>query len=146
MATFQISDEVLAASGRGCRVCISSERTDPADTMLFHKTTHRPLYARAFEQTVHDGFDDVIFLNQREELTEGAISNIFIVKDMADGLLRLRCAACCPASFAAHLLETRLDIAERVLTLNDLPFCRGHLSCQRGPRFAARVEIDWTQS
>ena len=63
------------------RVCLAAERTDPADRMLYHKTTHRPLYAHAFEQAARDGFDDALFLNLRGEVTEGAISNIFIEKD-----------------------------------------------------------------
>jgi para-aminobenzoate synthetase/4-amino-4-deoxychorismate lyase len=63
------------------RVCFASQRTDPSDRMLFHKTTHRPLYAAAFQAATGAGFDDVLFLNLRGEVTEGAISNLFIQKD-----------------------------------------------------------------
>jgi para-aminobenzoate synthetase/4-amino-4-deoxychorismate lyase len=60
------------------RVTISSVRTDPADPFLFHKTTHRPLYAQEFEAAARAGFDDVLFFNLRGELTEGAISNVLL--------------------------------------------------------------------
>jgi para-aminobenzoate synthetase/4-amino-4-deoxychorismate lyase len=87
--------------------------------MLFHKTTHRPLYALEYLEAQRDGFDDVLFLNQRGEVTEGAISNIFVEKDgrwstppVASGLLA--------GVFRRHLLELRPEIEERVLFLYDL--------------------------
>lgn len=119
---FAISDEILPASRTHpatVRVRIAAERTDPADAMLFHKTTHRPLYARAFEQAVKEGCADALFFNLRGELTEGAISNVFVEKDgrwftppVACGLLA--------GVYRQHLLATRPEIEERVLTCDDL--------------------------
>jgi para-aminobenzoate synthetase/4-amino-4-deoxychorismate lyase len=118
----RITDEVLAerdGDERAGRVRIARERTNPEDRMLYHKTTHRPLYARAFGQAVRDGFDEVLFLNVRGEMTEGAISNVFVEKDrrwftppVESGIL--------PGVYRRHLLETRPDIEERVLFLDDL--------------------------
>jgi para-aminobenzoate synthetase/4-amino-4-deoxychorismate lyase len=118
----EIADQVLAGTDeleRIARVCIAAERTDPADVMLYHKTTHRPLYAPAFEQAIREGFDDALFVNLRDEVTEGAISNIFIEKEgrwttppIESGLLA--------GIYRRHLLATRPEIEERVLTLDDL--------------------------
>jgi para-aminobenzoate synthetase/4-amino-4-deoxychorismate lyase len=118
----EISSEPLPPNpdpNRIARVSISPHRTDPADPMLFHKTTHRPLYALEYLEAQRDGFDDVLFLNQRGEVTEGAISNIFVEKDgrwstppVASGLLA--------GVFRRHLLELRPEIEERVLFLYDL--------------------------
>lgn len=127
----RISDELLAgtvrdallagrpASDRIGRVCIAKERTDPADRFLFHKTTQRATYARALEEARRAGFDDVLFLNRRGEVTEGAISNIFIEKDgrwftpaVESGLL--------PGVYRRYLLELRPEIEERVLCEDDL--------------------------
>ena len=101
------------------RVCISPHRTDPADPMLYHKTTQRPLYASQAFEAQRRGFYDVLFLNLRGEVTEGAISNVFVEKDgrwftppIACGLLA--------GVFRRHLLETRPEIEERVLHLDDL--------------------------
>jgi len=142
--THRITNEVLepaAPPDRIGRVCISSKRTDPAEVVLFHKTTHRPLYAEAFQQAARDGYDDVIFLNQRREVTEGAISNIFIVKD---GRWFTPPASCglLPGVYRRYLLETRPDIAQRVLTLDDLRSADAVYLCNavRGLR---RVTIDW---
>lgn len=115
-----IEDEALAEAGDAAlRVRISEERTDAADRFLFHKTTHRPLYAREFARAAAEGFADVLFLNRDGEVTEGAISNVFVEKDgrwftppVACGLLA--------GVYRRYLLETRPEIEERVLRVEDL--------------------------
>jgi para-aminobenzoate synthetase/4-amino-4-deoxychorismate lyase len=119
---FEITDEVLPEGGEASRIArvrIAHERTDPADAMLYHKTTHRPLYAPAFEQAVGEGFDEVLFLNLRGELTEGAISNVFVEKDGCWSTPPVECGLL-PGVFRRHLLAARPEIGERVLTLDDL--------------------------
>ena len=54
------------------------ERTDSGDLLLRHKTSWRELYDSEVKRL---GTDEVIFCNQRGELTEGARSNIFIRRD-----------------------------------------------------------------
>lgn len=139
----RIADEVLEqASGaeRIGRVRMAAERTDPADPALYHKTTHRPLYARAFEQAAREGFDDVVFLNLRGEVTEGAISNVFVEKDGRLFTPPVECGLLAGV-FRRHLLETQADVKERVLTLDDLRSADAIylVNAVRGLR---RVEID----
>ncbi len=57
---------------------ISPERSDSRDLFLRHKTNWRELYESEMKRL---GTDEVIFLNERGELTEGARSNIFIARD-----------------------------------------------------------------
>ena len=140
----QISDEVLAANAGGgnriTRVRIAAERTDPADTMLYHKTTHRPIYAEAFQRAARDGYDDVLFLNPRGEVTEGAISNIFVEKD---GRLLTPPVECglLPGVYRRYLLETRPEIEERVLSLDDLRRA-GAIYLANAVRGLRRVDLD----
>jgi len=101
------------------RVRIAAERTDPADRMLYHKTTQRQLYNYAFEQAVRDGFDDVLFLNPRGEVTEGAISNVFVEKAGAWFTPPVECGLLAGV-YRRHLLESRPEIKERVLSFDDL--------------------------
>jgi para-aminobenzoate synthetase/4-amino-4-deoxychorismate lyase len=120
----QIESELLpepsiARKTKPLRVRFSTQRTDPQDPMYFHKTTHRPLYAAAFKAAVESGLDDVLFLNLRGEVTEGAIHNIFIEKDgclitppVESGLLA--------GVHRRHLLETQPLAIERVLYPEDL--------------------------
>ena len=116
-----ITDEFLscAAEERIGRVCISSVRTDPADATLYHKTTHRKLYNDAFEHAVRDGFDDTLFLNQRGQVTEGAISNVFVVKDGRWFTPPVECGLL-PGVYRRHLLETRSGVEEHVVSLDGL--------------------------
>ncbi|HET7083439.1 MAG TPA: aminodeoxychorismate synthase component I [Rhizomicrobium sp.] len=54
---------------------ISPERTGSRDLFLRHKTNWRELYESESKRL---GADEVIFLNERGEITEGARSNIFV--------------------------------------------------------------------
>jgi para-aminobenzoate synthetase/4-amino-4-deoxychorismate lyase len=101
------------------RVRVSLEHTSSGDLFLRHKTTHRERYDRQYAQAHADGFDDIIFLNEREEVTEGAISNIFIMRagvlltpPLSSGVL--------PGVYRRHLLESNKTAEERVLTIQDL--------------------------
>jgi para-aminobenzoate synthetase/4-amino-4-deoxychorismate lyase len=73
----------------------------------------------AFEQATRDGFDDVLFLNLRGEVTEGAISNVFIEKDGCWFTPPIKCGLLAGV-YRRHLLATRPEIEERVLFLEDL--------------------------
>jgi para-aminobenzoate synthetase/4-amino-4-deoxychorismate lyase len=110
-----IAGEILAASGvNPGLVCvrISKRRTDPRDPMLFHKTTHRPVYAEAFKAAMLAGFADVLFLNRAGEVTEGAISNIFVVKDGRWLTPPVECGLLAGV-YRRHLLETGADVQEQ---------------------------------
>lgn len=98
---------------------LSTLHTDSADVFLRHKTTHRALYDQQFAEARTEGFDDVLFTNEKGEVTEGAISSVFIEKDgrlftppLTSGVL--------PGVFRRHLLERRADVEERTLTIDDL--------------------------
>jgi para-aminobenzoate synthetase/4-amino-4-deoxychorismate lyase len=118
---FGINSEPLAPSdsNRIGRVCLSARRTDPANPLLFHKTTARAHYSLEFLTAQNHGFDDVLFLNLRGEVTEGAISNIFIEKDGRWLTPPLECGLL-PGVYRRHLLESRPEIEECIVTLDDL--------------------------
>ncbi|TKC91086.1 aminodeoxychorismate synthase component I [Trinickia terrae] len=55
--------------------------TQATDPLLRHKTTHRAEYDRGWrEAEAHGGFD-MLFFNERGELTEGGRSNVFVKLD-----------------------------------------------------------------
>jgi len=116
-----ITDETLVKSGEAkvARACISKQRTDAKDPMLYHKTTHRPWYAEAFKAAALAGYDDVLFMNRNGEITEGAISNIFVEKNGRWMTPPVECGLL-PGVYRRHLLETRAEIEERVLYAEDL--------------------------
>jgi para-aminobenzoate synthetase/4-amino-4-deoxychorismate lyase len=92
---------------------ISPERTSSFDLLLRHKTSRRELYDRE-----HPGCDEMLFCNERGELTEGARSNIFVRRD---GVLLTPPpeAGLLPGILRAELIA-RGEAREAVLTPNDL--------------------------
>ena len=101
------------------RVCIASQRTDPSDPMLFHKTTHRPLYTRESKAASDAGFCDVLFLNYQGQVTEGAVCNVFIEKAGCWITPPVECGLLAGV-YRRYLLETKPHIEQRILTLHDL--------------------------
>ena len=144
----EITDELLpppAAAPRILRARVSQTHTDSADPMLFHKTTARPLYAEAFRQAFADGFDEVLFFNTQGELTEGAISNIFIEKEGRTYTPPIHCGLLAGV-YRRHLLETQTgfgpEIEQRVLYEEDLRSA-DHVYLANAVRGLRPVTIDW---
>jgi para-aminobenzoate synthetase/4-amino-4-deoxychorismate lyase len=100
------------------RIIISKHRIDPEGIFWYHKTTNRTLYDAEYNYYHSKGYFDVIFLNTRGEVTEGAISNIVIKKNnkyytpaVSSGLL--------PGIFRQYLIDKH-DAQEKILYLKDL--------------------------
>ncbi len=126
------------------RVCIATHRTDSANRFFFHKTTHRELYNRAHATARSLGFADVLFLNLRDQVTEAAVHNVFVENSGRWYTPPLDCGVL-PGVYRRHLLSSRPNIEEKILTLNDLKAADGVYLCNavRGLR---RVTIDWNAS
>jgi para-aminobenzoate synthetase/4-amino-4-deoxychorismate lyase len=62
------------------KVGVSSQIIDPENIFLYHKTTQRDSYDAELKKAKGNDFFEVIFKNTKGEVTEGAISNIFIEK------------------------------------------------------------------
>jgi para-aminobenzoate synthetase/4-amino-4-deoxychorismate lyase len=138
-----IASEMLQESGSAgpIRVRIAAQCTDSSDRMLFHKTTHRPLYAQAWKAAIQDGFDDVLFLNQRGEVTESAIGNLFLEKDSKWFTPPVECGLLAGVQ-RRLLLDTRSEIEQRVLLLEDLRQADA-VYLSNAVRGLRRVTIDW---
>ncbi|MES2471792.1 MAG: aminodeoxychorismate synthase component I, partial [Pseudomonadota bacterium] len=68
----------LASNPSHWSYAMSTERTHSDDLLLRHKTSWRELYDGEVRRL---GTDEVVFCNERGELTEGARSNIFVERD-----------------------------------------------------------------
>lgn len=104
--------------GRPWSIQVATTRTDSQDPFLFHKTTHRAPYDEALAEAQSAGFDEAIFLNERGELTEGCITNLFLERE---GILMTPPVECglLPGTLRAELIEAGRAV-ERILTLDDL--------------------------
>ncbi|CAG0992412.1 para-aminobenzoate synthetase / 4-amino-4-deoxychorismate lyase [Geobacteraceae bacterium] len=115
---FTIETEPLPAvdDANPVAVCFASETVDSADSFLYHKTTHRPLYQR--ERELHPACADVIFVNERGEVTEAANANV--VARIGDALVTppLSCGLL-PGTFREEILALG-QVRERVITREEL--------------------------
>jgi para-aminobenzoate synthetase / 4-amino-4-deoxychorismate lyase len=100
-------------------VKVSPQCTSPADLFLRHKTTRREFYDRQYAEARAAGFDEVLFTNEKGEITEGAISNLFIERSGKMLTPPLACGVL-PGIFRQHLLKTCAAAEERILTISDL--------------------------
>lgn len=62
------------------RAALADARIDARDPLRRHKTTERALYDAALKNLPAEVFD-VVFLNERGEVAEGARSNVFVERD-----------------------------------------------------------------
>ncbi len=101
------------------RFAIAPERLDSQSLWLMHKTTIRAFYDEP-RQRAHAELDvdEVVFRNERGELTEGSITNLFVERGgilltppLTSGLL--------PGTLRAELLASG-KAEEQILTLADL--------------------------
>lgn len=97
-------------------VAMARERVATADPFLYHKTTRRNLFER--ERRAHPDCYDVVFLNERDELTEGSYNNIVVA---LHGELLTPSLSCglLPGVLRGELLDNG-TVREAILTLDDL--------------------------
>jgi para-aminobenzoate synthetase/4-amino-4-deoxychorismate lyase len=90
------------------------------DRFLYHKTTHRERYRRELESARAAGFVEVLFRNEREEVTEGAVSNIWILQNGIYYTPPVDCGLLA-GTYRRYLLESsEFRTEERVLFQQDL--------------------------
>jgi para-aminobenzoate synthetase / 4-amino-4-deoxychorismate lyase len=114
----QIKVEVEPVNARGDarRVGLATCAVDSSDRFLFHKTTQRAFYTSQVRSQPE--CDDIIFWNEKGEVTESSIANVVVSIDgelftppIASGLLA--------GVFRIHLLAQG-KIKERVITVEEL--------------------------
>ena len=103
------------------RVTFSSHQTNSDNPLLYHKTTQRQLYDTEREKAVSKGFYEVLFSNEKGEVTEGAISTLFIRKENVFYTPPLTCGLL-PGVFRSHFMGNRQEypVQEKILYPEDL--------------------------
>lgn len=113
----QVTTGPLTANPPLWRFALADARLSSADPLLRHKTTQRALYDRT-RAALPEGIDEVLFLNERGELCEGTITNLF-VQDGQELLTPPLSSGCLPGILRAELLA-RGQAREATLTPADL--------------------------
>jgi len=114
----EVVSSVLSEERHG-RVMISDCRTSSDDRFLFHKTTHRQIYNQELERARTANCDDALFFNEQDELTEGAIHNVFLLRDSVWLTPAFPCGLL-PGTYRAEFLAKHPEARETILRRDDL--------------------------
>jgi para-aminobenzoate synthetase/4-amino-4-deoxychorismate lyase len=98
------------------RVAIAPAPLDSTNSFLCHKTTHRTFYEQPVQERTD--CDDLIFWNERGEVTESSIANIVVEID-GERWTPPRSSGLLAGTFRAELLA-RGEIRERVILKEEL--------------------------
>jgi len=102
------------------RIKLSQVRINSKNIFQSHKTTIRKTYNEEYKRAVKEGFMDFVFLNEKEEVVETSIYNLFIKKDNQYYTPPLSSGAL-PGVMRKYLLKKR-KLKEKTLTIADLQF------------------------
>jgi para-aminobenzoate synthetase/4-amino-4-deoxychorismate lyase len=107
------------ALSRPYQIGLARGRVTSLNPFAHLKTTFRSVYENGRIEAAERGLDEIIYLNERDELTEGTITNVFLKLDgvwvtppLSSGVL--------PGIARQLMLESSQSPEERVLTADDL--------------------------
>lgn len=109
----------FANDDRDWKITLSKTIMQSNNPWLYYKTTNRKTYDDEWKKYKSQGFDEVIYINENGELTEGSRTNIFI--DFGDGKLATPPQKC---GLLNGILRQKLiesgKAFEKILHFNDL--------------------------
>ncbi|RKY36907.1 MAG: aminodeoxychorismate synthase component I [Candidatus Omnitrophota bacterium] len=102
------------------KIVVSDICVNEHNEFFFHKTSKRGFYEQQARKYRELGFVEVIFRNKKKQITEGAISNIFIKKSGVFYTPPVR-AGILPGVFRTYFMrKNNLRVLEKQLYLKDL--------------------------
>ena len=113
---FQVQCAPLAPIEQPVRLLLAPGATDANDLFLRHKTSIRSRYDAAWREAEAQGAFDMLFFNERDELTEGGRSNVFVKLDGRWWTPPLACGVLPGVMRSVLLADLSWNAAERVLT------------------------------
>ena len=104
------------------KIIVSEKKVSSGNMYQYFKTDKRDLYNLETERYSAEGFFDVIFLNEKGQLTEGAISNIFVKREGQWITPAVSCGLL-PGIERKQWLAGDMNATEGILYLEDLLNC-----------------------
>jgi para-aminobenzoate synthetase/4-amino-4-deoxychorismate lyase len=128
-------------AGEVARVVLSRQPVDERSPFFFHKTTRRDLFDREHARWSARGCLDVLFTNSRGQVTEGAISNVFIRRGIGEPLLTPPVSCGLLAGTCRRMLLEQGEAVEQVLVSEDL-FTAAEVCIANSVRGLVRVQVE----
>jgi para-aminobenzoate synthetase/4-amino-4-deoxychorismate lyase len=119
------------------QIKLADLRMNSKEVFLYHKTNYRNVYDKFRQDSIKENCLDYIFLNEKEEITEGTIFNIIIKQNNSYYTPPLE-AGILPGILRKKLLDKKI-IKEKKITIDELKKAekiyminsvRGILSCE----------------
>lgn len=101
------------------KIIVSQNKIYSNNKFQYFKTTNRKLYDKEYKKYSFKNYFDIIYFNEKGELAEGSITNIFIYKDDVISTPPLN-TGILSGIYRKHLLRNNSGIRERKLYLDDL--------------------------
>ena len=127
------------AVDRPWKLALAGDRVASTDRWLRHKTTNRQIYDRA-RAALPEGVDELIFLNERGEVCEGSISNIFVTRADGTRMTPPLSSGCLPGILRGELLASGA-VQEGVVSLDAL---RNARAIHIGNALRGEIACDFT--
>jgi para-aminobenzoate synthetase/4-amino-4-deoxychorismate lyase len=137
-------DEIRLERTIKWKIAVSPIRTNSKDVYLYHKTTNRNMCNEVLHKIKKSGFDEVVFCNEKDEITEGSFTNIllkisgvWVTPDLSSGLL--------PGVYRQLLIgKLQSKIQVRPVTIHELSLA-SHVCVCNSVRGCIKVDkIDFT--
>ena len=119
---FQLSHVPLDPTPAVWQVDISDTRLNTGDAWLAHKTTQRDIYDTT-RANLPRGIHEMLFLNERDELCEGTITNVFVETQGGTWVTPPISAGCLPGILRQKLIKSG-EVIVKTVTLGDLMAAR----------------------
>jgi para-aminobenzoate synthetase / 4-amino-4-deoxychorismate lyase len=120
--SWNIQHQLITTDNNIKKIKLSQHHTQSQSVFLYHKTTKRTLYEQEYQLAQQQGFYDVIFLNEYQQITEASRHNIFIKKNNIWHTAPLSCGLL-NGIYRQQLLDKK-QAQESILTLDDLKNCQ----------------------
>ncbi len=110
-----------AAYGEDAIIIVSDNSVNSEDVHLFHKTTLRDFYQKEFERyKANTDCLDVLFKNEKGQLTEGSYTNLFVEKSGIFYTPPIECGLLAGIYRQSVLEDPDILSKEKILYINDL--------------------------
>lgn len=121
-------------------LAISDTRVDTQNPWCFHKTTVRKIYNEKYQQAQEKGLFDYLFCNEKGQITEGCISNVFVYENGCYYTPPVQCGLL-PGVMREELMKSaKLPVIEKELTPSDIKNAEAVYLCN-SVRGVVRVEL-----
>ena len=118
-----LSSNELGSSPSEVKVMISEKRIDSRNKFQYFKTTYRELYNSEYKAASEKECFDVLFLNEKEILTEGAITNIFLQDNKDNWFTPKLSSGILAGCYRDYFLKQKI-VVEKDFTIVDLKTIR----------------------